>query len=529
MDYSTGKLSFIFIVAVALSFAAAGWIARRYRASMRSLMSAPVAATATSPLAWAMRAGEMPTPAPVSSNDNRHAGRRLVLLLVALSCLMAFTSAALQLHFSVHAPAVTFKRLLPLALVHLWPVIPALGLMWRWSRWRVLGALLCWCVLCFVVLLWRSIEPRPAELVVYLASEIGAPLVLVALLCLGDATRAIAPWLLPPIIGLVWASIAGIDALGLLVQRRPSWLMALPDWLRPEMTMLLFALLPWLLAWWPLRWLGRWLGRAYAAKQFSELMVLFMAVWGISLLSQALSLASHLGPGGAVMLLPLAWIPLVMALNRRLQRNRERPPTLLVLRVFQHDARVQALFDHVIERWRLTGNTLLMAGTDLVERTLDAGDIFTFLDGQLPARFIRHAGDVARRLAEFDLAPDAEGRYRINECYANDHAWQAALVALVQRSDVVLMDLRGFQARHAGCRYELGVLAQAPRIARVVVLTDGQTDQPAALAAAAGAPPGRFVWLDAAHVGRAERRKVLDHLFVAAPHGEPRTTGAALR
>ena len=325
MDYSTGKLSFIFIVAVALSFAAAGWIARRYRASMRSLMSAPVAATVTSPLAWAMRAAETPPPAPVSSNDNRHAGRRLVLLLVALSCLMAFTSAALQLHFSVHAPAVTFKRLLPLALVHLWPVIPALGLMWRWSRWRVLGALLCWCVLCFVVLLWRSIEPRPAELVVYLASEIGAPLVLVALLCLGDATRAIAPWLLPPIIGLVWASIAGIDALGLLVQRRPSWLMALPDWLRPEMTMLLFAVLPWLLAWWPLRWLGRWLGRAYAAKQFSELMVLFMAVWGISLLSQALSLASHLGPGGAVMLLPLAWIPLVMALNRRLPRLLQNP------------------------------------------------------------------------------------------------------------------------------------------------------------------------------------------------------------
>ena len=54
-------------------------------------------------------------------------------------------------------------------------------------------------------------------------------------------------------------------------------------------------------------------------------------------------------------------------------------------------------------------------------------------------------------------------------------------------SDVVLMDLRGFQAHNAGCRYELTTLAQASRELRVVALTDGLTDRAAAQEAIASA------------------------------------------
>ncbi len=74
-------------------------------------------------------------------------------------------------------------------------------------------------------------------------------------------------------------------------------------------------------------------------------MVLFTAVWGISLLDKSLMAASDLGLGGAVMLLPLGWVPLVMGALRWRQRRRQgeagRPPTLLVLRVFQHDERIR--------------------------------------------------------------------------------------------------------------------------------------------------------------------------------------------
>jgi hypothetical protein len=232
------------------------------------------------------------------------------------------------------------------------------------------------------------------------------------------------------------------------------------------------------------------------------------------LLCEALSSASSLGLGGLMMLLPLAWIPLVMMFLRRRSAPPGRPPTLLVLRVFQRDAQVQALFDHVIERWRLTGNTVLIAGTDLADRTLDADDIFTFIDGGLAQRFIRTPADVAPRLAAFDLAADAEGRFRINELYCHDTTWQDALAALVHHSDVVLMDLRGFQAHNLGCRHELAVLANAPQLARVVVLTDGQTDRAVASADAAHAPPDRFMWIDTSNVGGRERQEVLRNLFV---------------
>jgi hypothetical protein len=223
------------------------------------------------------------------------------------------------------------------------------------------------------------------------------------------------------------------------------------------------------------------------------------------------------------MLLPLAWIPVVTLLARRRPRHAGRPPTLLVLRVFQRDAQVQALFDQVIERWRATGNTVLIAGTDLVERTLDAGDIFDFLDGRLAERFVREGAEVAPRVAAFELAPDAEGRHRVNEVYCHDRTWQQALDALVAGSDVVLMDLRSFKAHNRGCRHELGVLARAPRLARVVVLTDDDTALAQAREDAAMAPAGRFVWIDGSRADAAKQRELLAALFVADTAAHDRT------
>ncbi|CAN5726709.1 hypothetical protein BH11PSE8_BH11PSE8_05820 [soil metagenome] len=528
MTYSTGKLSFIFIVAVLLAAIGAWWLARRYARAMKRLMSAPLAsaAPATSQVGacvlWPPEA--LPPPAPVSLAQNRRAGLRLTLLLTALSLAMALSSAALTFVFVMHGDGMAMRRLLVLALVHLWPVIPAIGLLWRWPSLWILGVLALWVLLCFGVMWWRSIEPDALLIAQYLAFEIGVPLVLIGALCLGQATRAAAPWLLPPLVLLVWASIAGLDVLWLLIADPPRWLMALSEWLGADVVMLLFAMLPWLVAWWPMRWLGRALGRAYTAKRLSELMVLFTAVWAVSLLYQSLGAASGLGLGGVVMMLPLLWIPLFMALSRRLvRRHGARPPTLLVLRVFQHDHQVQALFDAVVERWRLTGNTVLIAGTDLALRTLDAEDIFAFLDRRLSERFIHSPADVPARLAAFDLAPDAEGRMRINECYCHDTTWQQALHALVQQSDVVLMDLRGFQAHNAGCTHELGVLARARSLRRVVALVDAQTDRAAADAAITAATArvdareaptaSRFVWLDAPHGDARRRGAVLASLF----------------
>jgi len=514
MDYSTGKLAFIFIVATLLAALFALLLARRYRHTMRTLMSAPTARP-TSVVALPLPAAG--APARVGVADNRRAGWRVTSLLVAMSALISFSSAWLFLSVAMAKEnAFSPARLIVLGLLNLWPVIPALGLLWRWSRARMLGALALWFVASLALMAWRAIEAQPlSSMLLYLVSEIGVPMLFIAALCLGSATRAIAPWLLPLMLVLVWASIAGVDLLAWIVAQRSDWLRAMPAWLSANVVMLLFVVAPWLIAWWPARQLGRGLGAAYSRKWLSELIVLFIAVWGIVLLMRALGAGGDMGLGGAVMLLPLAWVPITMAVAGRMGTPPGRPPTLLVLRVFQRDAQVQALFDDVVERWRLSGNTVLIAGTDLVERTIDASDIFSFIDGRLAERFIRHPTEVNARVAGFDLQRDADGRHRINEVYCHDSTWQQALDALVAGSDVVLMDLRSFKTHNRGCRHELGVLARAPRLGRVVVLTDGDTDRGEAAAATAGAPPGRFVWIDSARVDAAKRRQVLAALFVA--------------
>jgi hypothetical protein len=87
-----GKLYFILIVAL-LSCVAARIIARLYRRRMRQLMRTPHTGESQAPVAEAAPDG--PPPLAVSLADNRSAGRRLTLLLIASSCLISLTSSCI--------------------------------------------------------------------------------------------------------------------------------------------------------------------------------------------------------------------------------------------------------------------------------------------------------------------------------------------------------------------------------------------------------------------------------------------------
>ncbi len=512
-----GKLYLVLIASVVLSCVAALIIAGRYRRRMQQLMSAPYTGECVAPVAEAPP--DSPAPLTISLTDNRRAGMRLTVLLVALSFLMSVTSACIWWALSFPGEPMPPKRVAIIALLHVWPVVPALALMWRWSRKRLFGMLVLWCSVTFIILLWRQVEPRPLEALVMMASEIGLSLVLVSLVYMGSATRAVAPWLLIPAALLVSSLLVGLDVLTSLAERespvlefliRP--LEGLPGWSGVYVVFALFALVPGVLMWWPVRMLGRGLGYAYSRKWLSDLLSVFTGVWVFALTDRALILSTTAGIGAFAMYLPLLWIPAVMMLagpSRRLGRA----PTLLVLRVFQQDEQAQALFDHVVERWRLIGNTVMIAGTDLADRTMDAADLFQFLDRRLAERFVVTPADVTRRIAAFDMLADRDGRYRVNECYCHDTTWQNALQALIHCCDVVLMDLRGFQSHNAGCRFELATLAQASRELRVVVLTDSRTDRVAAQAAIASGRPERFRWIEASRLKSSKHREVLGHLF----------------
>jgi hypothetical protein len=317
--------------------------------------------------------------------------------------------------------------------------------------------------------------------------------------------RAVAPYLLPIFLMLAASSVLTLQVMASGVQDPPGWVIRLVGAIGVWPAITVMAVAPWLLLAWPAWAIARTLARAYRAKRFSDLWYLLAAYWLVALGASALTALEAVGWMALTQFIPWLWIPLAAWGLRGWLAPHGAPPTLLVLRVFQQDVGVQTLFDRVVERWRLSGNTVLIAGTDLLSRTIDPDDVFTFLNGRLADRFVANEAQVAERLRDFDLAPDPDGRYRVNECYCYDSTWQQALAALVAQADVVLMDLRGFQARNQGCRYELGVLATASHLQRVVLLFDASTDRSTALADLAGAPAGRVVWVEA---GRLEQRRV---------------------
>lgn len=386
---TVGKLYFTLIVSVVLSCVAAWIIARRYRHRMQQLMRAPHTGESQAPVAEAAPDG--PPPLPVSLADNRSAGLRLTMLLIALSCLIALSSSCIWWALKFPGQPLTPRGVAVVALVYLWPVVPGLALFWRWSRKRLFAAMLLWVTAIFGVLLWKFDSLLALK---FVALEIAAPLVLLFLIFLGSATRAIAPWLLMPAAVLVSSVLAGLDALTYMAERESSLLKTLiapleglPGWSGVFIVFALFMLLSAIIAWWPMRMLGRALGRAYSRKWLSDLLVVFTGVWAFALTDRALPLSTEAGAKAFAMYLPLLWIPAVMLLAGR-RRRTGRAPTLLVLRVFQRDEQARSLFDHIVERWRLSGNTVMIAGTDLADRTMDAADIFQFLDRRLAERFV---------------------------------------------------------------------------------------------------------------------------------------------
>jgi len=518
MELLPGKIFTILILATLLASLGAWIVGWRYRAAMKRLMQIPVSAAglvAAPPPAAPLR---MAPPAAISLADNRSAHWRLLGAFFALTLLIALTRTVIT-QWIADGP-ITLKTVATLGAAYAWPVLPVFAVIGRWRRWRFVGAMLLWFVAAVLLLTWRTNENISfLQVLKWMSFDIGLPLVVVTAICLGGASRAIAPWLAPLFVLLLWSSQAGIDLLAAGFNASSPIAHAFISFFGGTGAIVAAGLLPWLLAWWPLRRAGRWLADAYSRRAISELFYLFAAVWIITLAAPALGAIHELGWGALIVFLPLLWIPPGAWLMHRLAAPPPgRPPTLLVLRVFQQDANVQALFDKVVERWRLSGNTVLIAGTDLVDRTIDAEDIFIFIDGRLGERFIHHPSELDARLAAFEFQPDIEGRHRVNECYCHDTTWQQALDRLVCSSDVVLMDLRNFREKNAGCIHELQVLASAPALARVVVLTNEQTELAAAQSAATGAPAGRFVWLMQAANQAQTSEAVLAALL--APPGE---------
>jgi hypothetical protein len=222
----------------------------------------------------------------------------------------------------------------------------------------------------------------------------------------------------------------------------------------------------------------KWLGSRYRRKRLSDQSLMLDSVWLLFAVTHAIGLVFE-GP---------AWIAsglvafaghkaAALAGNARLKARRNAPPrNLLVLRVFSLGKRSERLFDALRAHWLRLGSISLIAGPDLVTTNVEPHEFLDFVSGKLSRQFVKDDADLERRVADLDLAPDPDGRYRVNEFFCHADTWQATMRRLAGRCDAVLMDLRSFSPSNQGCLYELGRLLDAVDLARVVFVTDATTD-----------------------------------------------------
>lgn len=178
-------------------------------------------------------------------------------------------------------------------------------------------------------------------------------------------------------------------------------------------------------------------------------------------------------------LLLAAWVALVggaYAFMLWRQPSPRKGRRLLMLRVFSRDRKAERLLDAVQARWQLAGPVLEIGGPDLVLLNLDIEEFIRFVNFRLHELFqpAAVAGDVLAQ--SLDLRPDREGRFRVNELFCFDTSWKAIVEQLLGLSDVVLLDLRGFNRERDGTAHEVERLAERGLLPRVVAVGDANTD-----------------------------------------------------
>lgn len=243
--------------------------------------------------------------------------------------------------------------------------------------------------------------------------------------------------------------------------------------------------------------------RRYADKRFSDLGLAHDAYWALITAFAAaavLMVSFEERTGGSmewvalgVLLLWWLWRAALRRLVRALVRSAPASgPSLLLLRVFKPSARSESFMDRLLARWRFVGPTWMIAGPDLAGAFMEPDEFFTWLRRRLHERFIGRTDEVSARLAALDVARDPDARFRVSELFCADGTWQAAVLALMDRAEVVLLDLREYTPQRAGTHFELVQLLRRSDLRRVRVLIDARDDAQAVAAAI------RNAWREAA-------------------------------
>ena len=381
--------------------------------------------------------------------------------------------------------------------IYLWPAFLALAITapGSWRFWG--GVFLGYCTVYALLGLWAAtvlnlpeyrfgavvVPARPtvtpeAMIKLWLIVD-GAPTLLM-LLCLNRRIRAVAPLVLA--LALVTAAVSGLLAVyfALFSPRGMDAAVAVATGLKIHIYALLSCLfLLSLLGFGALGWgLARWIASAYQRGRLSEQSLLLDALW--LLFASSYSMWLVMGGVGWVVAGPLAFVAfkltriLAAACSTRAPRQ---PIGLTFLRVFSLGRRSEALLENVAKHWCHVGSIQLITGPDLAASTVQPHQFLDFLAGKLARHFVGDQASLARSLAERDSVADPDGRFRINNFFRHADSWKAVLPHLVKDGDSVLMDLRSFDAEHAGCTHEIRHLVAEVSFRRCLLVVDASTNQ----------------------------------------------------
>jgi hypothetical protein len=500
----TGHLSFHLLLAGILTWPIAIGLLRLYTRAVRRSMSSrshalgDTVARAGVPLpsSLARHIGAPPTsltdlrapPVPADAADEDelwarvvHGPRRAAIIYALAGCAYALVMAAAQLR----ADGTEFLpvRFMFLAWMFAWPIVPTIGMVGAPTRGFKLGVLAAY--LTGVALLGAvGIARNPAltwAQVVSVWALYNLPATLLLVTYLSRRIRAVGPlvltFLVLALIGSdVALSIAGnsddvlravivvADRLGL--GRYGAFITMLVTGFVVFGLFGTAALL--------------WIGRRYQAKRISDESLSVDALWVLFAIVHSMNLVFGHPRWTLAALAAFVVYKLVVRAGFAWSAARTtspRRPTLLALRSFSIGADSERLFDAIGRYWRRAGSIQMIAGVDFANSTIEPHEFLDFMSGRLSRRFIDSAEGLERRMAERDMAPDRDQRFRVNEFFCYDDTWKMVLTRLVQESDAVLMDLRGFSRQNAGCVFELGELSALVPLDRVVFVIDGRTDE----------------------------------------------------
>ena len=499
----TGQLPFILIMGAILALPLSYWLLHLYRRAVLKRMNQRSEKPAGSRKTEAVAGAEQGESArgdlrlsivnAAAEQGTEHAGGMLYrsacskpwragLVYLAGGCLFAVVMALSFLRAS--NSEILPLRFLVLFWIYAWPLVLTLSLVAA-TRRRIQLLLVAAYGVGFVILgaivLARSPDSSVGQLAVLWLTTNLPPTVLL-LVFLIRRVRAVGPL----VVTFMILALTGSNLLISILDRRQALLRGVAEigfslglggtgvfWAINMIGFLLFAALGWFVL--------QWIRRRYQSKSINDQSLILDALWLLFGVSYSVGLAFE-GPVWILSgLAAFAAYKAAVLLGFRAvtpATGSVQAVSLLILRVFSLGKRSEDLFEAVTRHWRYLGPVQLIAGPDLATATVEPHEFLAFLSGKLDLQFIDGPETLTRRVNELDTRPDFDGRFRVNDFFCHDDTWRMTLERLVGKSDLVLMDLRGFAPRNAGCVYEVHELVNSAFLGRVVITIDSTTDVP---------------------------------------------------